>query len=81
MSGGTADAAYICLRLALAGLISEKNLPVILDESLIRLDDRRMTDCLRMLSETGRQILVFSSSDREARLAEMSGTAAARVCV
>ncbi|MBO4769368.1 MAG: AAA family ATPase [Clostridia bacterium] len=79
MSGGTADAAYVCLRLALAELISEKKLPVILDESLIRLDDGRMSDCLRMLSETGRQILVFSSSDRESRLAEISGTVAERV--
>lgn len=70
MSGGTKDAAYLSLRIALMMQIFERELPpLILDESLCALDDRRMARMLAFLgklSETRLQCLLFTCHKREA---------------
>ncbi len=75
MSAGTADAAYISLRLALAQLISgERNPPpVILDESFSRLDDTRLYRVLKLLLSFEGQVIILVSSDRERRLLGQAG--------
>ncbi len=67
MSAGTADAAYISLRLALAGLIAKDGgrLPLIFDESFARLDDERLGNMLTLLAEGKSQCLIFTSCGRE----------------
>jgi len=69
MSAGTADAAYISLRLALAELIAkgDRSLPLIFDESFSRLDDDRLSNMLKLLSAGGRQCLLFTSCGRETK--------------
>lgn len=68
MSAGTADIAYISLRIALAGLLTKRKgcLPLIFDESFARLDDGRLRNMLRLLAEGGNQCLIFTSCGREA---------------
>lgn len=69
MSAGTADVAYVSLRLALASLLCGDNLPPMLfDESFARLDDIRLGNMLRLLAISGGQVLLFSSCGREAAL-------------
>ncbi len=69
MSGGTADAAYVSLRLALMSLIcGQRTPPMIFDESFARLDDGRLGNMLKLLATEDRQILLFASGDREIRL-------------
>ena len=69
-SGGTRDAMYLSLRLALSDMLSgaKDPLPVILDEALSQLDDTRAEALLGILNsraEDGGQVLLFSCHTRE----------------
>ena len=72
LSMGSADLAWLCLRLALHRKLSEnKSIPIILDECLVYFDDRRLErilDELQRISESGVQILLLSASSREREL-------------
>lgn len=68
LSAGTRDAAYVCLRMALAKLVFRKELPpLIFDESFSRLDDGRLSKMLGIIKGSA-QSLVFTSNDRDRRL-------------
>jgi uncharacterized protein YhaN len=70
LSGGTRDAAYLCLRLSLMLQIYEGELPpLMMDESLCQLDGVRMGRMLRLLGrlcENRFQCLLFTCHTREA---------------
>lgn len=72
LSGGSADLAWLCLRLALHGKLSENsNVPLVLDECLVYFDDerlRKISDVLLKKAENGTQIILFSASSREERM-------------
>ncbi len=64
LSSGTADQAYLSLRMALASLVSDngEKLPLLLDDSLTQYDDVRMKKALDFLNQyasTG-QIIMFT---------------------
>lgn len=67
-SGGTRDQMYLALRLAIAELLLASDCPVVLDDALVRFDDRRLHSALELLTELSRkrQILLFSCQTREA---------------
>lgn len=69
LSGGSADLAWLCLRLALHKRLSQNiSVPLILDECLVYFDDTRLKLILSELYEIaarGIQILLFSASSRE----------------
>lgn len=74
LSGGTADLAYISLRMALVELLhGEKRPPLVFDESFSRLDDARLETVLRALAAYPGQIFLLTSHKREARV--LSGIA------
>jgi len=65
-SDGTMDQLYLSLRLAVAEeLIPEA--PLVLDDALVRFDDRRLKEALKILQEMaqGRQVLLFTCQHRE----------------
>lgn len=68
-SGGTQDAAYICLRIALMlRLFGTELPPLLLDESLCQMDDTRAKNMLTALSkiaETTTQCIIFTCHSRE----------------
>ena len=68
-SDGTADLMYLALRLAVWVTLNPHG-PLILDDALVRLDDRRLTAVIALLSELGleRQVILFSCQDREKRI-------------
>ena len=72
MSGGTVDAAYLSLRLSLLEVLYGLDRPpLLLDESLCQLDDRRAEHFLSMLTgwcAAGSQCLLFTCQSREARI-------------
>ncbi len=74
LSSGTADAAYLALRLALAELLfPNEQPPILLDESLAQLDNDRASALLAMLKvrcAEGAQCLIFTCHPREAELVE-----------
>lgn len=72
LSAGTADCLYLALRLAICTLAlpERENAPLIFDDALLTLDDRRAEAALRLLAELAktRQILLFSCHGREKEL-------------
>ncbi len=64
LSSGTADQAYLSLRLALSDLLTEENgaLPIILDDALAQYDDNRTKTALKFLSDYSKngQIIMFT---------------------
>ena len=77
MSGGTRDAAYLSLRIALMMRLYEGELPpLLLDESLCQMDDRRVErilDLLGRLSADRTQCLLFTCHRRESRICSEQG--------
>lgn len=77
LSSGTADQAYLSLRLALSALIFEnaEGLPILLDDTLAQYDDKRAEAALKYLkeySENG-QIIMFTCHRSLYLAAEKSG--------
>ena len=65
-SDGTMDQLYLALRLAVAEELTP-NAPLVLDDALVRFDDRRMAaavDILRSMAKT-RQVICFTCQGRE----------------
>ena len=65
-SEGTGDQMYLALRLAVWEVLAPE-CPIILDDALIRFDQKRMERALELLKELSekRQILLFSCQERE----------------
>ena len=65
-SEGTGDQMYLALRLAVWEVLSP-NAPLILDDALIRFDQKRMEKALDLLRDLSRnrQILLFTCQERE----------------
>ncbi|MBO5939072.1 MAG: AAA family ATPase [Clostridia bacterium] len=74
LSAGTSDAAYLSLRIALAmQLFSEELPPLMLDDALCQIDDRRIVRILTLLARLGEQdlqCLLFTCHQREAIVCE-----------
>lgn len=73
LSGGTRDAAYLCLRIALLSRLFKDGLPpLLLDEALCQLDDSRASGVLSVLSRLSAdtQCILFTCHSREARLCQ-----------
>lgn len=69
LSAGTADAAYLSLRLALVKLLYRSEPPtLVFDESLCRMDDRRASGVLSLIAGGELQAVFLTCQDREARL-------------
>lgn len=73
LSAGSADIAYISLRIALAKTLCKHTLPpFVFDESFTRLDSTRLSAALELLAGTfteNKQALVFTCHEREKTLA------------
>lgn len=73
LSGGTRDAAYLCLRIALMLRVFDGKLPpLLMDETLCQLDDKRAAGVLKMLSKLAdnMQCVLFTCHTREVLLCE-----------
>lgn len=70
LSAGTADTAYVALRLALTEVLFSKDAPFeVFDESFSRVDERRLMEILRSLAAYSGQTLVFTCRGLEGALA------------
>lgn len=67
LSQGTADQAYLALRLAVCTLTLDEEAPVVLDDALVSFDDARVGLALELLKEFARtrQVLLFTCQSRE----------------
>ena len=65
-SDGTVDQLYLAVRLAVARELTP-GAPLVLDDALVRFDDRRLRAALEVLQEeaTNKQVILFTCQDRE----------------
>ena len=68
-SEGTVDQLYIALRLAVAEELTP-DAPLVLDDALVRFDDKRLKNALSVLEETARtrQVILFTCQSREGQM-------------
>ena len=68
-SEGTVDQLYIALRLAVAEELTPEA-PLVLDDALVRFDDKRLKNALSVLEEAAenRQVILFTCQGREQNL-------------
>ena len=68
LSAGTVDQVYFALRLAVADLLLGKNeMPLLLDDSFVLYDDKRVKSALMQIKDR-RQVILFSCHKREKEL-------------
>ncbi len=65
-SDGTTDQLYLALRLAVAEELT-KDAPLVLDDALVRFDDKRLKEALNLLKSTAqeKQVILFTCQSRE----------------
>ena len=70
-SDGTVDQLYLALRLAVAEELTP-DAPIILDDALVRFDDKRMRAALEILREAAdqKQVILFTCQSRERTVEE-----------
>ncbi|MDR1001755.1 MAG: AAA family ATPase [Oscillospiraceae bacterium] len=77
LSLGTNDQIYLAMRLAIATILSEEPLPVLLDDAFAQYDDKRLLDALFFISkESGTEIgqaMIFTCHKRVAEAAAEIG--------
>ena len=68
-SEGTVDQLYLALRIAMADELTP-GAPLVLDDALVRFDDKRLAEALDVLAEEAetRQVILFTCQSREAKL-------------
>ncbi len=68
-SDGTVDQLYLALRLAVAEELTPEA-PLILDDALVRFDDKRLKEALEILKEAAKtkQVILFTCQSREKNL-------------
>lgn len=67
LSGGTIDQLYFSLRFGIINSITDRRLPLILDDPFVQYDDERLKNILNLLRGLSdqRQIIIFSCQKRE----------------
>ena len=65
VSRGTIEQIYFSLRMSASDILYEEEYPVILDETFVYYDDKRLENTLRWLKKNKKQILIFTCQKRE----------------
>lgn len=73
VSRGTLEQIYFALRMTVAELFYNEELPVILDDTFAYYDDIRLANTLRWLAENKKQVLIFTCHRREAQALDKLG--------
>lgn len=74
LSRGTLEQFYLAFRLAVGNVVTkEEPMPVFLDETFSMYDDRRLGQALKVLSDMGRQVILFTCQNREMLLLDELG--------
>lgn len=74
LSSGAKDGVYICLRLALIELLyGEKKIPLVLDDAFAHIDSARLYKLLKLLTDSGHQLIISSCGGREKAVLDNMG--------
>ena len=58
---------YLAFRLSISKIITEKNIPLVLDSHFDSYDEKRLKNTLELLKDE-KQVLIFTSTDREMKI-------------
>ena len=75
LSRGTLEQIYFSIRMAAAELLQEEPMPVILDDTFVFYDDKRLESALKWLSRQERQVIIFTCQRREGEMLHEDRTA------
>lgn len=67
VSLGTMEQIYLAFRLSISKIITEKNIPLVLDSHFDSYDEKRLKNTLELLKDE-EQVLIFTSTDREMKI-------------
>lgn len=70
VSRGTIEQIYFALRMAAVDLLHEEEFPVILDDTFVFYDEKRLENTLKWLAENKKQVILFTCQKREQELLE-----------
>lgn len=65
LSRGTIEQIYFSLRMAVGEIMCEEEYPIILDDTFVYYDEKRLEYTLRWLYENKKQVLIFTCQKRE----------------
>lgn len=65
VSRGTIEQIYFALRMAASEILHQEEYPVILDDTFVYYDDKRLENTLRWLAKNKKQVLIFTCQKRE----------------
>lgn len=75
LSRGTLEQIYFSIRMAAAELLQEEPMPVLLDDTFVFYDDKRLESALKWLSRQDRQVIIFTCQRREGEMLHEDRTA------
>lgn len=67
LSLGTMEQIYLAFRLSISKIITDKNIPLVLDSHFDSYDEKRLKNTLELLKDE-EQVLIFTSTDREMKI-------------
>ncbi len=70
VSRGTVEQVYFALRMAIADIIHQETLPIILDDTFVYYDDMRLEYVLNWLATCNRQVIILTCQKRELEILE-----------
>lgn len=73
VSRGTIEQVYFALRMAAANVLHVEEIPLILDDTFVFYDEKRLEDTLKWLVKSQKQVLIFTCQRREAELLKKLG--------
>lgn len=65
VSRGTIEQIYFALRMAAGEILYEEEYPVILDDTFVFYDDKRLENTMRWLAKNKKQVIIFTCQKRE----------------
>ena len=73
VSRGTIEQVYLALRMAAACVLHVGEMPLVLDDTFVFYDEKRLESTLKWLAKSGKQILLFTCQKREREILEKAG--------
>ena len=73
VSRGTIEQVYFALRMAAASVLHVEEIPLILDDTFVFYDEKRLEDTLKWLVKSQKQVLIFTCQRREVELLKKLG--------
>lgn len=73
VSRGTIEQIYFALRMAAIDILYDEEYPIVLDDTFVFYDDKRLENTLRWLAKSKKQVIIFTCQKREGEILKQLG--------